>query len=541
VNQTDFYIFYFGFILSSLIIWILLYGFIRSTLMARTIEFEMRERNIQNQVQTAHQVAHDIRSPLTALNMVVAGSRGIDPKSAALIRSSVNRITDIANNLIQSAKSKDQSAELTRETRKEMLAAVVEEIVSEKRLEYRTGFDKSVDLLIETDLAESYGAFAEINAYDFKRVISNLINNSVEAMKGKGIIKLKLFVSQGDDKQVVLEITDAGPGFPADLLAKLGNTQVTQGKEDSSNSGSGLGTLHAAQVIRKYGGEIRFSNIDTSDDIHTSESKHITGAKIDIFFKPTPTPEWFVPEIVINDETRFLVLDDDSSVVVMWKEKIRTLKLPGFTTKLETLIYVNAEKFIRENVGWVEPNDIIIIDYEIMGDRRTGLEVMHEMYYSADGKTGNHDAFLVSSHYDDPKIQEKVKSLGMKIIPKSVVHLVPFAYRPDSVKQELPEAQVDTHSQLHDPNASPAAVSVKFVSQQPENGYDAVLIDDSPEIRGAWEMHQCGRKLKCYSKLAGDFDVFQAVTSHDIDIFKAFVVNAFDEIHALAMFAEIQV
>jgi hypothetical protein len=427
--------------------------------------------------------------------MVVAGSRGIDPKSAALIRSSVNRITDIANNLIQSAKSKNQVSDI-RETRKEMLAAVVEEIVSEKRLEYRTGFDKSVDLLIETDLAESYGAFAEINAYDFKRVISNLINNSVEAMKGKGIIKLKLSSSQGENKQVVLEITDTGPGFPADLLEKLGNTQVTQGKEDSSNSGSGLGTLHAAQVIRKYGGEIRFSNIDTLEDINTSENKHITGAKIEIYFKPTPTPEWFVPEIVINDETRFLVLDDDSSVVVMWKEKIRTLKLPGFTTKLETLIYVNAEKFIRENVGWVEPNDIIIIDYEIMGDRRTGLEVMHEMYYSADGKTGNHDAFLVSSHYDDPKIQEKVKSLGMKIIPKSVVHLVPFVYRPDSVKQALPES----HTRPPDPNASPAAVSVKFVSQQPENGYDAVLIDDSPEIRGAWEMHQCGRKLKCYSK-----------------------------------------
>jgi hypothetical protein len=118
------------------------------------------------------------------------------------------------------------------------------------------------------------------------------------------------------------------------------------------------------------------------------------------------------------------------------------------------------------------------------------------MYYSADGKTGNHDAFLVSSHYEDPKIQEKVKSLGMKIIPKSVVHLVPFVYRPDSVKQALPES----HTRPLDPNASPAAVSVKFVSQQPENGYDAVLIDDSPEIRGAWEMHQCGRKLKCYSK-----------------------------------------
>ena len=43
------------------------------------------------------------------------------------------------------------------------------------------------------------------------------------------------------------------------------------------------------------------------------------------------------------------------------------------------------------------------------------------------------------------------------------------------------------------------------------------------------------------SKLAGDLDMFQAVTSHDIDIFKAFVVNAFNEVHALAVFSEIEV
>ena len=43
------------------------------------------------------------------------------------------------------------------------------------------------------------------------------------------------------------------------------------------------------------------------------------------------------------------------------------------------------------------------------------------------------------------------------------------------------------------------------------------------------------------SKLAGDLDVFERVSSHDIDIFETFVVNAFNEVDALAMFAEIQV
>ena len=43
------------------------------------------------------------------------------------------------------------------------------------------------------------------------------------------------------------------------------------------------------------------------------------------------------------------------------------------------------------------------------------------------------------------------------------------------------------------------------------------------------------------SKLAGDLDVFQAIASDYTYIFESSVVDAFDEVHALAVFTEIQV
>jgi len=63
-------------------------------------------------------------------------------------------------------------------------------LVSEKRMQYRA----SANLDIETDFQESYGSFANVNKKELQRVVSNLINNSVEAFennKGKIIVGIK--------------------------------------------------------------------------------------------------------------------------------------------------------------------------------------------------------------------------------------------------------------------------------------------------------------------------------------------------------------
>jgi signal transduction histidine kinase len=59
-----------------------------------------------------------------------------------------------------------------------MLATLVDSVVSEKRISLRS----NSNLIIESRLDKSYGLFAFINPVDIKRVLSNLITNSAEAI-----------------------------------------------------------------------------------------------------------------------------------------------------------------------------------------------------------------------------------------------------------------------------------------------------------------------------------------------------------------------
>jgi signal transduction histidine kinase len=91
---------------------------------------------------------------------------------------------------------------------------------------------------------EAYGS--ELN-----QVWTNIIDNAVDAMGGEGGINIRTH-SEGDD--VVVEITDNGPGIPRDVLPRIFQpfyTTKEQGK------GTGLG-LHIAYniVVDKHRGDI---------------------------------------------------------------------------------------------------------------------------------------------------------------------------------------------------------------------------------------------------------------------------------------------
>src|ERR1044072_9503225 len=100
------------------------------------------------------QVAHDLRSPLSALNMVTGSLNGqLAEQQRVIIRAATQRINDIANGLLGPAAgvSKD------RNTKTEMLIPLIEGVLSEKRAQFR----EKLDVDIQSDLSQGYGLFAE--------------------------------------------------------------------------------------------------------------------------------------------------------------------------------------------------------------------------------------------------------------------------------------------------------------------------------------------------------------------------------------------
>ena len=92
-------------------------------------------------------------------------------------------------------------------------------------------------------LVNSYGS--ELN-----QVWTNIIDNAVDAMKGKGELRLKTFL-EGDC--AVVEIGDNGPGIPADVQSHIFEPFfTTKGVGD----GTGLGLDTALRIVRKHRGSI---------------------------------------------------------------------------------------------------------------------------------------------------------------------------------------------------------------------------------------------------------------------------------------------
>lgn len=216
----------------------------------------------------AHQVSHDIRSPLSALNMVVNTLDGIPPERRSIIRLASERINDIANDLLNRQKMRvpftggasggEVASSLLASVpavssgnlsfRKILISDLLRDVFSEKQ----AALSDRHDLKLKLDLNGPTEAVCELDAKEFSRALSNLINNAAEAIEGEGCVTLALRSSQKKDIAVV--VSDDGRGIPEAVLTRLGKERVTVGKE-GTGSGSGVGVFHAKSVIEAMGGK----------------------------------------------------------------------------------------------------------------------------------------------------------------------------------------------------------------------------------------------------------------------------------------------
>lgn len=240
---------------------ILLVRISRQELRVQTLAAEQRHRLTKALADQAWQVAHDIRSPLAAINLAVRTSSEMTDENLQVIKSAANRIQVIAADLVRQAKVSqsagqsshaNQNENLSSELEYVIVAELAEEIWKEKKVE----FSSRPGLEIAFDWSGSKNAVCKLDKKEFSRVLSNLINNSVEAIQdNKG--KVKLALRQAEDELAVI-VSDSGRGIPKDVLEKLGDSRVTYGKD--GESGSGIGVLHAKCAIQSMGGRFQIQS-----------------------------------------------------------------------------------------------------------------------------------------------------------------------------------------------------------------------------------------------------------------------------------------
>jgi signal transduction histidine kinase len=250
-------------------------------------------------VTVARQVAHDIRSPLAAITMVSRDLQEVPEEKRLLLQAATNRITDISNNLL--SRDCSDSRRLSERPVSQLLYPVIESIISEKRAQYQNRSGLSLSLEIEDESV--YFRFALFSSVELKRILSNLINNSVEALTGDG--KVRVLV-RTEEKFVTIKIIDNGKGIPDEILPRVFNRGESFGKE----GGSGLGLHHAKEMIDRWKGQIKV------------ESSCGVGTEVTLKLPHGQSLKYFVQELHVKQDATIIVLDDDPSIHAIWRKKI---------------------------------------------------------------------------------------------------------------------------------------------------------------------------------------------------------------------------
>lgn len=127
------------------------------------------------------------------------------------------------------------------------LNETLEEIIREKRAEY---INLNIEVIYKNN-AKADKICGDRSAV--LRIISNLINNSVEACDAAPQVKIEV---KRESSQVKLSIADNGKGINQQDLAK-----VTEFGFTSKSSGFGIGLAHAKETMESFGGLLSIESV----------------------------------------------------------------------------------------------------------------------------------------------------------------------------------------------------------------------------------------------------------------------------------------
>ena len=198
-------------------------------------------------------VAHEIGNPLNSLHihlqLMERSVRKLEPEereelqeSIDIARAEISRLDSIVTQFLKAIRpSKPQ-------LHPENVNAIVEEAVRFFRPEIQ---DR--DIVVEQELRSDL-PLLELDRDQMKQAFYNIIKNSFEAMKRRGILRIR---TNMDGMHVLVSFTDTGGGMSAENLSRVFEPYFT-----TKSSGSGLGLLIVRRIVREHGGELAIESTE---------------------------------------------------------------------------------------------------------------------------------------------------------------------------------------------------------------------------------------------------------------------------------------
>lgn len=191
-------------------------------------------------------IVHDLKNPLAAMRMSaeLLGMKAQDEKSkkvADLLLQQIDRLTAMIHELLEFARDRIELMKVL---------ARLDDIITQSH-DFFAETCRAANIAFELKLKAPRKI--EIDPTKLGRVVTNLIKNAIQALKGRSEAKIVLETSQGEQETSIV-ISDNGPGVPETIRNMLFEPFVTAGKRD----GTGLGLSIVRKVVESHGGKVTY-------------------------------------------------------------------------------------------------------------------------------------------------------------------------------------------------------------------------------------------------------------------------------------------
>jgi len=192
-------------------------------------------------------VAHEIGNPLNSLNIHLQLMERQARKFDGAARAELQESIDVARSeVIRLDSILTQFLRAIRPTRPQLRPENINTIVREA-VRFFGSEIQDRDIVVEQELRSDL-PLIQLDRDQMKQAFYNVIKNSVEAMKRRGILRIR---TDMDDSHVFINFVDTGGGMSAENLSRVFEPYFT-----TKPSGTGLGLLIVRRIVREHGGEL---------------------------------------------------------------------------------------------------------------------------------------------------------------------------------------------------------------------------------------------------------------------------------------------
>lgn len=361
--------------------------------------FKQQQDILRKEHDIVASIAHDIASPLAAMNIALTNFKQSSNYEANLVilENSMQNVRDIADGLLKRYRNlgdrlkqnqsllpeKSNSADMSRYIN---LYHIITKAIKIKEQEWSNYRD--VELVFQSDDINNRLSWGYLSPLQISRVLSNLLNNAYES-RDKSYVKIVVSLTINKDK-FNIEIKDNGGGIAPDRI------EMVLSGSSSKHNGPGMGLATAANYLKQINGELKLS------------SQLGLGTKVFLELPLVQPPNWYTKEIQALP---------NATLAIIANHQLNAENLPASPlNSISKGVRFNLNK-ITEFINWYNRNpnlqSAMTIVIELCKTTPNILEAIEDIIKLPK----YHQIYILTDNYENIELQNLASEYMIKLIP----------------------------------------------------------------------------------------------------------------------------